>query len=148
MSPLPPSVRYIRRLPDGSFQGAPSNQGPWRPIPDPRPPRHLVAVPAAPEQVGTHRTTPWPTLWRRVFEAMAAADERAWAHLDALDQTEGPEAAVLEGLAHADRLAAEAMLTTIRVEIVNHLHNLGVHTAARMVGRWFDQQITDARKGE
>lgn len=148
MSPTHPSVRYIRRLPDGSFQGAPSNQGPWRPIPDPRPPRHLVAVPAAPGQGNGSRTAPGPTLWRRAFAAMAAADERAWAHLDAIDQTDGPEAAGLEALGLADRFAAEAMLTTIRLAVVNHLHDLGVHTAARMVGSWFDQQIIDACKGE
>lgn len=145
---LPPDVTHIRQRPDGTHEGAPSAQGPWRPIPNPCPPRHLVAVPAAPEQGNGSRTAPGPTLWRRVFDAMAAADERAWAHLDAIDETDGRDAALAEGLAQADRLAAEAMLTTIRLDLVKHLHNLGIHTAARMMGDWFDQQIADARKGE
>jgi hypothetical protein len=148
MSTLPPGVTHIRQLPDGSFQGAPSNQGPWRKISDPRPPRHLVALPPLPGTGGAPQAAPGPTLWRRVFDAMAAADERAWGHLDAINEQRGREAALAEGLALADRQAAEAMLTTIRLAVVNHLHNRGVSTAARMVGDWFDQQITDARKGE
>ena len=39
-------------------------------------------------------------------------------------------------------------VATIRLAVVNHLHSRGVSTAALMVGSWFDQQITDARKGE
>jgi hypothetical protein len=148
MSTLPPDVTHIRQLPDGSYQGAPSNQGPWRPISNPCPPRHLVALPPLPGQGGAPQAAQGPTLWRRVFEAMTAADDRAWGHLDAIDQAEGREAALTAGLAQADRLAAEAMLATIRLAVVKHLHNLGIHTAARMVGSWFDQQITDARKGE
>lgn len=148
MSTLPPGVTHIRSLPDGSFEGAPSNQGPWRPIPNPCPPRHLVALPPLPGTGGAPQAAQGPTLWRRVFDAMAAADERAMAHLDAIDEQQGREAALAEGLALADRFAAEAMLTTIRLAVVNHLHNRGVSTAARIVGDWFDQQITDARKGE
>jgi hypothetical protein len=79
---------------------------------------------------------------------MDEAIERAMAHLDAIDEQQGREVALAAGLAHADRFAAEAMLTTIRLAVVNHLHNRGFSTAARMVGEWFDQQITDARKGE
>lgn len=146
--PLPPDVTHIRQLPDKSFEGAPSNQGPWRPIPDPRPPRRLVALPPLPERGAPPQATHGPTLWRQVFEAMAAADQRAWAQLDAISQTDGRDAAQAAGLALADRLAAEAMLSTIRLAVVDHLHNLGIHTAARMMASWFDNQITDARKGE
>lgn len=147
-SPLPPDVTHIRQLPDRSFEGAPSNQGPWRPISDPRPVRRLVALPPLPEQGGASQAARGPTLWRRVFEAMAAADDRAWGHLDAIDQTDGREAALAAGLAYADRLAAEAMLITIRLAVVNHFHSRSMPTAAELVGSWFDQQITDARKGE
>lgn len=128
--------------------GAPSNLGPWRPIPNPCSPRRLVALPLLPGTGGSPHAAQGPTLWRQVFEAMAAADQRAWAQLDAISQIDGREAAQAAGLALADRLAAEAMLTTIRLAVVNHLHNRGVSTAARIVGDWFDQQITDARKGE
>lgn len=148
MSPLPSDVTHIRQRSDGSFEGAPSNQGPWRPISNPCPPRHLVALPPLPGQGSAPHAAQGPTLWRRAFEAMSAADERAWAHLDAIDEQQGREAALAAGLAQSDRFAAEAMLATIRLAVVNHLHNLGIHTAARMVGSWFDQQITDARKGE
>ena len=148
MSTLPPDITHIRQLPDRSFEGAPSNQGPWRPISTPCPPRHLVALPPLPGQGGASQATQGPTLWRRVFQSMAAADDRAWAHLDAIDQTDGREAALAAGLAHADRFAAEAMLVTIRLAVVNHLHSRGIRTAAQIVGSWFDQQITDARKGE
>lgn len=147
-SPLPPGVTHIRKLPDGSFQGAPSNQGPWRKISDPCPPRRLVALPPLPGSGGAPQAAPGPTLWRRVFEAMAAADERAWGHLDAIGEQHGREAALAGGLALADRQAAEAMLTTIRLDLVNHLHSRGISTAAQIVGSWFDQQIADARTGE
>lgn len=148
MRPLPPDVTHIRQLPDGSYQGAPSNQGPWRPISNPCPPRHLVALPPLPGQGGAPQAAQGPTLWRVVYKAMDAAIERAMAHLDAIDEQQGRDAALAAGLAHADRFAAEAMLATIRLAVVNHLHSRGVSTAALMVGSWFDQQITDARKGE
>jgi hypothetical protein len=147
-SPLPPGVTHIRSLPDGSFEGAPSNQGPWRPIPNPCPPRRLVALPPLPGQGGTPQGARRAALWRRVFESMAAADDRAWEHLDAIDEQQDRDAAVAAGLAHADRFAAEAMLVTIRRAVVNHLHSRGISTAAQIVGSWFDQQITHARKGE
>lgn len=112
------------------------------------PPAPSGGAAAAAGQGGAPQAAQGPTLWRRVFEAMSAADDRAWAHLDAIDEQQGREGALAAGLAHADRFAAEAMLATIRLAVVNHMHNLGIHTAARMVGSWFDQQITDARKGE
>jgi hypothetical protein len=79
---------------------------------------------------------------------MDAAIERAMAHLDAIDEQQGRDVALAAGLAHADRFAAEAMLVTIRLAVVNYLHSRGVATAAQIVGSWFDQQITHACKGE
>lgn len=146
MSIAPPNVRYIRQRPDGGWEGAPSAHGPWRPIPAPSTPRHLVALPPLPGA-----TPPAPTrgaaLWRRVLAAMSRADARAWGHVDAAEEA-GAIMDMKDSLAMVEREAAVAMLATIRLELLNHLHSRGVSTAAEMVGRWFDQQIEDARKGE
>lgn len=146
MSLLPPKVSYIRQQPDGTWMGGPTNQGPWRPIPAPSPPRHLVALPPL-----AGATPPAPTqgatLWRRVLAAMGRADARAWGHVDAAEEA-GVVMDMEDSLAMIERESAVAMLATIRLDLVNHLHNRGVSTAAEMVGRWFDQQIEDARKGK
>ena len=78
---------------------------------------------------------------------MGRADQRVWGHVDAAEEA-GAVMDMEDSLAMIERESAVAMLATIRLELLNHLQSRGVSTAAEMVGRWFDQQIEDARKGE
>jgi len=75
---LPDLPRYIRRLPDGSWLGAPGKHGPWRSIPAPQSGLPWTTDgPAVPESREPASVTPEATGQPRQLSPAAQAVDRA-----------------------------------------------------------------------